>query len=61
MKQFWKSRTFWINALTLAVGIGGATGVVDLIPPEYTNAFISALGAANVLLRFFTTTPVSLR
>jgi predicted nucleic acid-binding protein len=47
MKTFWKSKTFWFNALTAAAAAAGA-----LPQNEYT---LIAVTAINLGLRVFTT------
>ncbi len=49
IKEWWKSKTFWIGILTIAGGIF-TTIAQDLT----TGAPITALGIINVVLRFVT-------
>lgn len=51
-KPFYKSKTFWAN--TIAVG----ANYVAAAPPKYA---VPALAGLNVLLRFLTTQPVSVK
>lgn len=57
MKPFWKSRTFWLNALA-GVGLLAQGQFGDVLDPE-TAALV--LAGANLALRFLTREPVSLR
>lgn len=59
-KPFYKSRTFWVNIVTLAVAfIGLATRSFDLTTTDmqWLVFFQSAL---NVILRFLTNQPINL-
>jgi len=62
MKEFWRSKTFWVNALAL---------VAAFLPPireflvtqfglssEWT---VSLLAFVNVVLRFLTNQPITMR
>jgi hypothetical protein len=50
-KSIFSSKTFWINALALAVTIGG------FLPPAYG---LPALAILNIANRFLTTSPATL-
>lgn len=60
MKPIWKSKTLWVNILTLAVLIGG---VLSSNPQYGELAKWAALGLpiVNVLLRFVTNQPVTMK
>lgn len=57
-KPFWQSKTFWWNMATLGLEVVQALGQVGVIPPG-TLMIVNAVG--NVVLRFVTTQPVSMR
>jgi hypothetical protein len=53
-KSWWKSRTFWVNAITVvAFGVAKFTGYEV---PEGTIAMVIA--GLNILLRFDTVDPI---
>lgn len=55
MKKLWKSKTFWVNALTMAVSGVAYLSDLDFLPPE---AVAVATGLVvpilNVILRYVT-------
>lgn len=51
-KSWWKSKTVWFNVLTVAADY---IGVIPLPP----GTAIKAAAVINILLRFVTTTPIS--
>jgi len=55
-----KSRTMWVNMITVAVGLCGflAGNEVIMEYPHAIAALIVAQGLLNITLRFLTTTPV---
>lgn len=60
MKKFWKSKTFWVNALTAVAGVAAyfqSEVVAD--NPEVVGGIGAAIGIINVILRFMTKEPVS--
>ena len=48
-KGFWKSKTFWLNALSLVGTIGG------VLPEKYS---LPVLAGVNIFLRFLTNQPL---
>lgn len=54
-KQFWKSKTFWFNALTLAAFLLGH-GYIPVTPEQ----MVYVMGIINLFLRFLTNEPVRL-
>jgi len=60
MKSFWKSKTIWLNALTLAVGVIGYLSSHELIADNaaIVAALVAVQGGLNVILRFFTWQPL---
>lgn len=64
-KPFYASKTFWFNVLAVLVLIAGNFGYSGEIPgewTEYVNVFVPAFVAlVNLVLRFITKQPVSLR
>ena len=61
-KSILTSKTFWLNALALAVVVLTALLGTDLVShnPQAVLWLGAALAVANVILRFFTALPVSL-
>ncbi len=62
LKEFWKSKTFWFNVLSFALlvvnGFGFGSFNADPRLAEYAAAAITII---NVILRFMTSQPLSLR
>jgi hypothetical protein len=56
MKKWWASKTVWVNALTLLVGVVGYIAGHDVIQsnPGLIAILIAAQGGVNVILRFVT-------
>jgi hypothetical protein len=56
MKSFWKSKTIWVNGLTLLAGLiayaSGSEVMTDY--PAVIAALVAVQGAVNVALRFVT-------
>lgn len=61
-KGFWKSRTFWLNAVTLAVYLLAALLDHSLVAshPQWVAALSAVVATLNLVLRFLTTQPISL-
>lgn len=60
-KSIFASRTFWVNALTIAAAVlAGLSGMTEHIPAEAMPWIVSALGVVNLALRVMTTGPVTL-
>jgi len=60
VKPFWKSKTIWVNGLTLLAGIIGYVAGHDLIADNATliAALVAAQGLVNTVLRFATWTKI---
>jgi hypothetical protein len=58
MKQWWKSKTVWFNAITLAIGVMGA--VLGVVKSEIAMIIVTAVIAlGNGVLRiWFTSTAI---
>jgi 3-oxoacyl-ACP reductase-like protein len=56
----WKSKTIWVNALTLCAGVVGYLVGDDLIKDNESllALLIAVQGGVNVILRFVTTKPI---
>lgn len=61
-KSILKSRTFWVNALTLVAGVSGYLIGQDLIQDnaQLVAILASVQGAVNIALRLVTDEPVRL-
>lgn len=61
-KPVWQSKVFWINLLTLLVGVLGAIAGSDLISdnPQLAAWLASAIAGINMVLRFFSNQPVTI-
>ena len=57
MKEFWKSKTFWVNAIGLVIIVVQYFGSISIIQPE---VLAGILGALNFVLRFFTSEPIGI-
>lgn len=56
-KPFWKSKTFWINALVILSLLFAAPEIQDLIGLDVAAGLIALI---NLILRGLTDTPISL-
>ena len=56
MKSWAKSKTVWVNMLTLVVGVVGYVAGHEVITeyPAIVAALVAVLGGLNVALRFVT-------
>lgn len=57
-KSIFKSKTFWVNFLTILTGVMAA--FTSVIPHEVQGYILASVGAINVILRFLTKTAVKL-
>lgn len=62
MKAIWKSKTFWVGALTTVIGVIGVFAGADWIKehPQAVAVLTTLSGVIAVVLRAITTGPVSL-
>lgn len=60
-KPLVKSKTFWINLVTIVAGIVTLIGGSDLIQenPQYAGLAATVIGVVNILLRLVTKEPVT--
>jgi hypothetical protein len=58
--SIFSSRTFWVNAAALVVGILSATDVVAIIPPRNLPMATAIVAALNIFLRTITVRPAAL-
>ena len=62
MKPFYLSKTFWFNVLFLAGGVAAYFGFADFKPTDNVMELTSvAVAVINIILRFVTTQPISLK
>jgi hypothetical protein len=61
MKKWYQSKTVWINALVLIVGVLGYLMGHELIVDnaDWVAILIAIQGAANVVLRFISYKPIN--
>lgn len=61
MKPWYLSKTIWLNAITLLVGVLGYLIGHETVQdyPALVSVFVAVQGGLNVLLRFVTVLPVS--
>lgn len=59
-KSILKSRTFWVNALTLSVATAGFISGHEIIAanPQIVAGMGVLVGIMNIALRFITTEPI---
>ena len=53
------SRTFWLNAVMLLVGVLSATEVLTIIPPRLQPMASALVAVLNIILRIATVRPVA--
>lgn len=61
MKQWYLSKTIWVNLLTMVIGGVTAMSQSSVVAehPALTAAVAAIIGGVNVLLRFVTDSPVA--
>jgi hypothetical protein len=60
MKPFWKSKTVWINFLSIIGAIAAGQGI-DVSPEVQSQVIAAGMGIGNIILRSITTTGISIR
>lgn len=60
-KSIFKSRTFWINVILAVVAIAGTPEVTSLLGPSGLKYLMAAQSVGNIVLRYFTTQPVTIK
>ena len=62
-KPIVKSKTFWINLVTIVAGLITMVGGSDMIQnnPEYAGIAAAVIGVVNIALRFITTEKVTIK
>ena len=54
-KQFWASKTLWVNALSAIAAITGAVGIdLGLTPEVQAQVIVGIMALVNIGLRFVT-------
>ena len=60
MKPWFKSKTFWLQILTLVLGVLAVVGQSELIPPKTVLVITSlVVPIVNVFLRWLTDRPIT--
>lgn len=61
-KSLFQSKTFWLNLVTLLVGVIGFLAAHPLIAahPQWVAGLVAVQAVANILLRLVTDTPIRL-
>lgn len=58
MKKWYQSKTFWFNAITIAVGVIGELS--QLFPvSQHPKLYVSVMGVGNIILRYLTKEPIA--
>lgn len=58
-KRWYKSKTVWVNALTLVASVAVAMqGDTEITNPQVVSALGAVLAGVNLVLRFVTQQPV---
>jgi len=61
-KPFWRSKTFWFNVLALLLTVANAFGFTGFQPdPQVQDIATVIIILVNLLLRFVTRQPVSVK
>ena len=60
-KPFYKSKTFWFNALAFVSAVAASYGFTGELAPELQPFVVPAVTLINVVLRFVTKQGVTLR
>ncbi len=55
-KSLVESKTFWVNALTLIISVGGT--LAGAIPPQFQPYVVAGLAVANIVLRLISGQPI---
>jgi|DEB0MinimDraft_4_1074332.scaffolds.fasta_scaffold215748_1 hypothetical protein len=61
MKLFWKSKTLWFNALTIAAVGGDALLDTRLLDPNHAAIGVVGLAMVNAMLRLVTNSSVGFK
>lgn len=59
-KSLFRSKTFWVNALTLVAGVTGYVAGHEVLQ-DYTSVLpllVAVQGGVNIVLRLLTTQPI---
>ncbi|MEM6834701.1 MAG: hypothetical protein AAGA36_00160 [Pseudomonadota bacterium] len=60
-KAFWKSKTFWVNFIAIVASILSVTAGVNIDPELQATIVGTVMGVVNIVLRFTTAGPVTLK
>ena len=60
-KNFYKSRTFWVNGIAFAVAVLGAFGLVGELDESLEPFVLPLVALINIVLRFLTNQAITLR
>ena len=59
-KNWFESRTVWVNVVTLAIGLAGVVAGSEVLPPDAVVILTSLIvPVLNILLRFLTNKPIA--
>lgn len=60
-KPFYKSKTFWFNVASFGAAVAENFGYTGVVPDAWQPFILPATAGINILLRFITRGPISLR
>jgi hypothetical protein len=58
-KEFWQSKTFWVNVMVIVVAVLDLLSKQPFVPPQYVPFVLFAVGVVNIVLRAITDKPVT--
>jgi hypothetical protein len=60
-KQFYLSKTFWLNLAAVVIAALEATEIKDVIPDTWEPSLVALVALINIVLRVYNTVPLTFR